>query len=110
MQADESELVERSSGRDISAFNKILERYQLQVFNLFTRILGDRATAEDVAQETFISAFRAIDGFWGGTLRGWLLRIASNRSYDSIRPTKRLSENSPYESLENPMAIPCSAL
>jgi RNA polymerase sigma-70 factor (ECF subfamily) len=108
MQPDESELVERSKGRDLSAFNQIVERYQSHVFNLSARILGDRATAEDVAQETFISAFRATDGFRGGSLRGWLLRIASNRSYDSIRSTKRRSENSLDESLENPSFQPAS--
>jgi RNA polymerase sigma-70 factor (ECF subfamily) len=108
MQPDESELVERSKGRDLSAFNQIVERSQSHVFNLSARILGDRAAAEDVAQETFISAFRAIDGFRGGSLRGWLLRIASNRSYDSIRSTKRRSENSLDESLENPSFQPAS--
>ena len=102
MQPDESELVERSKGHDLSAFNQIVERYQSHVFNLAARILGDRTAAEDVAQETFISAFRAIDGFRGGSLRAWLLRIASNRSYDSIRSRKRRSENSLDEALENP--------
>jgi RNA polymerase sigma-70 factor, ECF subfamily len=108
MQPDESDLVERSKGKDLSAFNQIVERYQSHVFNLAARILGDRAAAEDVAQETFISAFRAIDGFRGGSLRGWLLRIASNRSYDSIRSTKRRSENSLDESLENPSFQPAA--
>jgi RNA polymerase sigma-70 factor (ECF subfamily) len=108
MQPDESDLVERSKGRDLSAFNQIVERYQSHVFNLAARILGDRAAAEDVAQETFISAFLAIDGFRGGSLRGWLLRIASNRSYDSIRSTKRRSENSLDESLEHPSFQPAS--
>ena len=102
MQPDESELVERSKGHDLSAFNQIVERYQSHVFNLAARILDDRTAAEDVAQETFISAFRAIDGFRGGSLRAWLLRIASNRSYDSIRSRKRRSENSLDEALENP--------
>ena len=102
MQPDETNLVERSKGRDLSAFNQIVECYQSHVFNLAARILGDRAAAEDVSQETFISAFRAIDGFRGGSLRAWLLRIASNCSYDSIRSTKRRAENSLDESLENP--------
>jgi RNA polymerase sigma factor (sigma-70 family) len=71
MQPDETNLVERSKGRDLSAFNQIVERYQLHVFNLAARILGDRAAAEDVSQETFISAFRAIDGFRGAaSVRG----------------------------------------
>ena len=103
MQPDDVDLVARSKGNDLSAFNQIVERYQSQVYNLSARILGDRTAAEDVTQETFISAHRAIGGFRGGSLRAWLLRIASNRSYDFIRSSRRRPERSLDESLENPM-------
>ena len=63
MQPDEVDLVARSKGNDLSAFNQIVERYQSQVYNLSARILGDRTAAEDVTQETFISAHRAIGSF-----------------------------------------------
>ena len=65
-------------------------------------MLGSRAQAEDVAQDTFISAYRSLGRFRGGNLRSWLLRIASNQSYDHIRSTRRKREQSLDESLENP--------
>ena len=68
MQPGESELVQRSQGGDLEAFNVIVERYQSQVFNLAARILGNRASAEDVVQEAFISAHKAIGRFRGGSL------------------------------------------
>ena len=102
MQADEPQLVERSQQGNLSAFNTIVERYQSQVYNVSARILGDRFAAEDVAQETFISAHRAIGGFRGGSLRAWLLRIASNLSYDAIRSKKRRPADSLEESVESP--------
>ena len=50
MELDEAELVRRSQGGDLGAFNGIVERYQGLVFNLSARILGNRPSAEDVAQ------------------------------------------------------------
>ncbi len=96
MQPDEPQLVDRSRDGDLSAFNAIVERYQSQVYNVSARILGDRHLAEDVAQETFIKAHRSLGGFRGGSLRAWLLRIASNLSLDATRSRKRR----PAESLE----------
>ena len=94
MQPGESELVQRSQGGDLEAFNVIVERYQSQVFNLAARILGNRASAEDVVQEAFISAHKAIGRFRGGSLRAWLLRIVSNASLDHIRTLRRRREES----------------
>lgn len=107
MQPDEPQLVERIQQGNLSAFNSIVERYQSLVYNVSARILGDQFAAEDVAQETFISAHRAIGGFRGGSLRAWLLRIASNLSYDTIRSKKRRPDASLEESMENPnFAVP----
>ena len=100
--ADDTVLVEGTRKGDITAFNFIVERYQSHVFNLSARIIGDRHLAEDIAQETFISAHRAISGFRGGSLRAWLLRIASNLSYDHLRSNKRRPADSLDESMENP--------
>ena len=102
MRQTDDELVRRSKQGDLLAFNQIVERYQSQVYNLSARILGDLTTAEDVGQETFISAHRAIGGFRGGSLRAWLLRIASNLSYDHIRSSRRRPERSLDQALLNP--------
>ncbi|MDP6713835.1 MAG: sigma-70 family RNA polymerase sigma factor [SAR202 cluster bacterium] len=108
MDAEDSDLVVRSKDGDLCAFNFIVQRYQSQVLNLSARILGDRGRAEDVTQETFISAFRAISRFRGGSLRAWLMRIAANASRDSLRGSRRRPEQSLDESLESPSFQPAS--
>lgn len=49
MQQTDAELVDRSQSGDLFAFNQIVERYQSHVYNLAARILGDRASAEDIS-------------------------------------------------------------
>ena len=71
-------------------------------------MLGDRAQAEDVAQETFVSAYRGLGRFRGGNLRAWLLRIAANASRDVLRRRQRRPENSLDESMDNPSFQPVS--
>jgi RNA polymerase sigma-70 factor (ECF subfamily) len=102
MELEDAELVRRSQAGNLGAFNVIVERYQSHVFNLSARILGNRTTAEDVTQEAFISAYKAIGKFRGGNLRSWLLRIASNASKDFLRSSKRRPEDSLDEALVNP--------
>jgi RNA polymerase sigma-70 factor (ECF subfamily) len=79
----------------------IVERYQAQVLIVAWRVVGTRASAEDITQETFISAYRAIGKFRGGSLRAWLFRIASNLGVDFLRSSKRRPEDSLVQSLEN---------
>ena len=102
MDIDDATLVERSRNGDLEAFNQIVRRYQLRVYNLAARILGDRTAAEDVAQDTFVSAYKALARFRGGSLRAWLLRIASNLCYDRLRSAKRRPEQSLDEAMESP--------
>ena len=108
MELDDAELVARSQDGDLSAFNGIVERYQTQVYNMAARVLGNRTTAEDVAQETFVSAYKAIGRFRGGSLRAWLLRIASNLSIDNLRTSRRRPEASLDEALLSPGFQPAS--
>ena len=102
MHQEDAELVSQSKLGELSAFNLIVERYQSQVLNVSARILGDRSSAEDIAQETFISAHKAIGRFRGGSLRAWLLRIATNLSYDYIRASRRRPEQSLDQDMLNP--------
>ncbi len=99
---DDGVLAKRSQEGDLNAFNRIVARYERQVFNTAARILGNHASAEDATQETFISAHRAIKGFRGGSLRAWLLRIATNVSLDAIRASRRRPAESLDEHMENP--------
>jgi RNA polymerase sigma-70 factor (ECF subfamily) len=70
----------RSGDRD--AFAALVERETGPIYRTCARILGAGADAEDVAQETFVIAYRSLRGFRGtGSLRGWLLRIASRQAF-----------------------------
>jgi RNA polymerase sigma-70 factor (ECF subfamily) len=68
------------------AFEQIVGRYQRPVINFIARVTGDRAGAEDLAQETFVKAFRSLATF--DTTRrfsSWLFRIAHNTAVDALR-------------------------
>jgi RNA polymerase sigma-70 factor (ECF subfamily) len=61
----ERALVERLRRRDEAAFNLFVRAYQARVFALVHRMLGNRAEAEDLAQEVFITVFKSIDSLPG---------------------------------------------
>ena len=81
--ADEAQLVRSSQRGDLGAFNTLVQVYQRQVYNLCLRMVG--SAAEDAAQETFITAYRRLSSFRGGSFRAWLLRIAANICCDELR-------------------------
>jgi RNA polymerase sigma-70 factor (ECF subfamily) len=86
LDAEEQELVERLKRRDEAAFNAFVIRYQDRVFRILLRMLGDRAEAEDLAQEVFISIFKAIDSFRGESqLSTWVYRVASNHCRNRLK-------------------------
>lgn len=96
---EEKELVEKSKAGDLDSFNRLVLLYQKKVYNFCLRLTGNVDAAEDMAQETFISAWRGIKGLRGENFGYWLLRIARNACYDYFRSLRR----KPYLSLE---AIP----
>jgi len=72
-----------------SAFEQIVGRYQRPVVSLIARITGDRALAEDLAQETFVKAFRNLAAFdTTRRLSSWLFRIAHNTAIDAMRRSR----------------------
>ena len=82
----DEELVRLAQKGDPAAFDEIVERHKGAVFRAALSALRNREDAEDVTQETFITAFRKIDTFRGESqLRTWLSRIAWNRSMDHRR-------------------------
>jgi len=79
-------LVRKLRERDERAFRQMMELYGDRVFNLTFRMLGNRAEAEDVAQEVFITVFKSIDSFRGDSkLSTWLYRIAVNHCKNRIK-------------------------
>lgn len=86
---DEKELIQQARQGNVSAFNQLILASQQQVYNLALRTLQDEKLAEDVTQESFLAAYRALSGFRGGSFRAWVSRIAVNRCYDELRRQKR---------------------
>ena len=86
---NELALIQDSQHGDLDAFNTLVLHYQDMVFNVALRILGDDELAADAAQEAFISAFRSIISFRGGSFKAWLMRTVTNACYDELRRQKR---------------------
>ncbi len=96
---DEIALIGAARSGDLDSFNRLVLAYQDQVFNHALRIMGEDAAAEDAAQDAFISAFRNLNGYRGGSFRAWLLRIVTNACYDELRRRKR-RPTTPLEPLD----------
>lgn len=85
----EARLVTQALAGSEAAFEQIVRRYQRPVIALIGRMVGDRGLAEDLAQETFVKAFRNLAAFdTTRRLSSWLFRIAHNTALDSLRRTR----------------------
>ena len=83
-------LVERVQRGERSAFDVLVLRYQQKVLKLVLRYIRDPMEAEDVAQEAFIKAFRAIGSFRGDSaFYTWIYRIAINTAKNALVASKR---------------------
>jgi len=89
----ELELVGRAAAGDEGAFRTLVERHGRMVFSLAYRITAERTSAEDVVQETFLRAYRALDRFDGrAAFSTWVHRIAMNASLDHVRQRRTRGE------------------
>lgn len=86
---EDERLMRAAQAGDLRAFNDLVARHERAVFSVCLRLLRDPGLAEDAGQDTFIRAWNAVDSFRGGLVRPWLLRIATNRSYDVLRARAR---------------------
>jgi RNA polymerase sigma-70 factor (ECF subfamily) len=76
---DDRALVDACLAGETGAFDLIVERHRRQVYQLCFRYVGNHEDASDLAQDTFIRAFKGLSGFKGqSTLATWLYRIAVN--------------------------------
>lgn len=106
----DDDLILQSRNGNLAAFNQLVERYQVAVYNLCVRLLASKEAAEDATQEAFLSAYRALDRFEGGSFRSWLLRIAANQAKDELRRRKRkdraASLDEIFDTLDAPVEVP----
>ena len=113
---DEKALIDAACRGDVGSFNQLVLNYQSMAYNLAYRILGNRDAAADATQDAFLSVFKAIGKFRGGSFKAWLLRIVTNACYDQLRLKQRrpatsldallVLESAPVQSLTDPGESP----
>ena len=85
----EQDVIRRVLRGDSEAFSELVAAYQKNVYNIALRLLGSREDAEDLTQETFLTAYRRLGDFRGESrFSTWLCRIASNACIDALRRRK----------------------
>ena len=87
MQELDDELIQRFQKGDEEAFNLLVRRHQQPLVNFITRFTGDRDNAEDLAQETFIRMYKAVDRYKPGRaqFKTWMYLIAKRLCINEIR-------------------------
>ena len=87
---DEREIIERVLAGDNDAFGVLVERYQSKVYNLALRMTGSEDDAADMAQETFLRAWRSLPALqFASAFSTWLFRMTHNICIDHLRSKKR---------------------
>lgn len=106
--------LEKAIQGDEEAFASLVDLYQVPVFNLCFRMLGDSNEAEEAAQETFLRAFLGIKRYdRSKSFSTWLLSIAAHYCIDQLRRRKMTLvplEALPYEEIADPLPSPESSL
>ncbi len=108
---DEQALIQEALEGDLNAFNGLVLAYQDMAYNVAYRIINEPDAASDATQEAFISAYKKLEQYRGGSFKAWLLRIVTNACYDELRRRQRQPvsplqpELSDGETLENPYWI-----
>ena len=97
----DKELVARAQAGELDAFEALTHRYEQRVYSLALRMLRQEQDAEDVTQQTFLSALENLGGFRGdASFATWLLRIATHAALKVIRKRKGLPTVSLEEATE----------
>jgi RNA polymerase sigma-70 factor (ECF subfamily) len=86
---DEVALVRGAQNGDLDSFNRLVLAYQEMAFNVAYRMLSDEDAAEDATQAAFLSAYRSLPGYRGGSFRAWVMRMVTNACYDELRRRQR---------------------
>jgi RNA polymerase sigma-70 factor (ECF subfamily) len=102
---DEAFLLARARQGDLSAFEDVVRRYQRRVYATALRIVRNHETADDVAQEAFVRAWRLLDRFELGRPFGpWVCRIAANLAVNHVRSPRAREQPLPEAFGERPAA------
>ncbi|BAJ64976.1 RNA polymerase sigma factor [Anaerolinea thermophila] len=97
---DELALIQEARNGDLNAFNRLVLAYQDMAYHLAMRMLSDPDQAEDVTQTAFLSAYRHLSSFRGGSFKAWVMRMVTNACYDELRRRQR-HPSTPLEPLDD---------
>ena len=86
---DESALIASALKGELDAFNRLVLAYQDLAFNTACRMLNDDDLAADAVQNAFVSAWRNLSTYRGGSFKAWVMRMVINGCYDELRRQKR---------------------
>ncbi len=94
-EGSDRELVQRAKAGDEAALGALVELHHEVAFRVAVSIVGDEDSAQDVVQDAFVKAFRALAGFRGDSaFRTWLLTIVANEARGAYRRRSRRRESS----------------
>src|SRR3954469_18072625 len=86
----DDELVARARAKEVAAFEELIGRHEEKVYRLAMRFTRNETDAAEILQETFLSAWRNLDGFQGkAQFASWLYRVAVNAALMMLRSQKR---------------------
>src|SRR5438309_12039885 len=93
------------------SFDQIYDEYKTSIYNYVYHLVGDREQADDLTQDTFLKAYKALPKMDGSLkLSAWLYRIATNTAYDALRRRKLISwmawQDLDHEPADNESADP----
>ncbi|HMK34362.1 MAG TPA: sigma-70 family RNA polymerase sigma factor [Desulfomonilaceae bacterium] len=93
---EDREIIAKVLGGDYEAFEKLVEKYEGRIYRHLRKMVKDNHHAQDLLQETFLSAYKGLEGFTGASsFSTWLFRIATNTALMYLR--KNRPENVEYD-------------
>ena len=106
---DEQQVILRVKNGDHGAFRILVERYMRHAYNIAYGFVNNHTDAEDIAQESFVRVYEAINGFRGDSnFNTWLYRIVTNLSLNKLRQKKAIRSQS--IDMMNEVMLPCAVM
>lgn len=95
MEDQERKLIEKASGGDPSAFNRLMQQHERRMYAVALRMCANREDAQDCLQEAMLRVYRSIGGFKGqSSFSTWVYRITMNTCLDELRRKKNRQSTS----------------
>lgn len=92
MDTSDNKLIEEYLNGEDEAFAKLLKKHLSSVYNFLYRLAGDRETAEDLAQETFVKVWKNLKNFdRNRSFKAWIFTIAKNTTFDYFKKKKEVA-------------------